>query len=164
MSGIPIGHISWNFGKKKKNLSFPQVLQFVKEDFQNKIPSRVACQLSLSLDALDALMWVFLKGYIWIKEQHLIYGATWRTRKFLVWTKYRKKFKLLYIQFLTECDLIFHFVWNIKIFSTHHLKTKFWWYPSQWKAKKKRKEKSDPSHEMKMDKLKRSTDDGFGWP
>ena len=32
--GIPIGHISWNF--EKNYLSFPQVLQFVKEYFQNK--------------------------------------------------------------------------------------------------------------------------------
>ena len=31
-SGIPIGHISRNFGKKKY-LSFPQILQFVNGDF-----------------------------------------------------------------------------------------------------------------------------------
>ena len=49
MSGIPIGHISYNFGKKY--MSFSQVLQFAKGCFHNKILSRATCELSLNLDA-----------------------------------------------------------------------------------------------------------------
>ena len=47
--GIPFGHISWNFGKKY--LSIPQVLQFVKGEFQNKMLSRATCELHWCFDA-----------------------------------------------------------------------------------------------------------------
>ena len=99
-SDIPIGHISWNFSKKY--LSFPQVLQIVKGDFQNKMLSRTICELHWSWTLWMLWFEYHYAGYrwrIWIGGQYLSYDTTWGIGGFLGWTKYCKKFKLLYIYF-----------------------------------------------------------------
>ena len=76
MSGMPIGHISWNFGNKKY-LSFPQVLQFVEGGFQNNFLLRATCELpevghlrcfDASIIMRDRVGEYGLEGNIWVIE------------------------------------------------------------------------------------------------
>ena len=127
-SGIPIGHISWNFGKKY--LSFSQVLQFVKANFQNKMLSRATCELYWSWTLW--MLWckyhyVKQRWRIWIGGKYLSYGATW-------WIGDVSSNFRTFIFERTWFDL--KFLWKIKILSTRQLKGNFWCWLSHWKAQK----------------------------
>ena len=87
----------------KKDLSFPQVLQFVKGDFQNDTLSRATCELhwSWTLWTLGceyhSAWYVELENIDW-----RVVFESWhnlRIQECLVWTEYYKNFKLLYIYF-----------------------------------------------------------------
>ena len=97
-SGIPNGHISWNFGKKKKK----HTCHFLK--YCNLWISKTKCyQEALASLKLDTLMqvsscrikvWIGLEGSIWVLAQHEELESSWfvlnivRSSKFL-------KFKFL---------------------------------------------------------------------
>ena len=55
-NGIPIGHISWNFGEKILVIS--SIIAICKRGFSKQIATKSHLRASLKLDTLDALMCV----------------------------------------------------------------------------------------------------------
>ena len=127
---------------KKKCSSLPQVLQFVRGDFQNKMLSRATCELHWSWIVwrlwCEYLSMIEVENMEW--RQSLSYVAPWGNGVFSVWIKYYKKFKLALHLFIKECDMIFNSVWKIKIFSTHQtLKWQLFFLTGHFKLRKPKK-------------------------
>jgi len=104
--------------------------QFVKGDFskQNAMKSHLRASWSWTLWMLWCEYHYTWWRRIWIGGQCLSYDTTWENGEFLVWTKYCKKFKLLYIYFWKNM------IWSSILcerlrFSQpiHDLIGSFWW-------------------------------------
>ena len=149
-----ISHISQNFDHKKK-LVIPSTIAFCERAYWKPHAIREpTCELHWNCTL--RILWYDRVSLCRIELENMDWGATFelwhdmRNWRIIVWNKTCKKFKLLCVYiFLNNLILIFNFMSRIKIFSTHHLKNSFWYFPSHSNQKKGRKKKL--SHEMKVD-------------